>query len=256
MKKAGIVWFVLMMLLPVLACQVPSIGLLATATPTPTETTTPTQTPTLTATPTQTPTATPTATPTITPTATQTPTETPEAVDISAMVLFEGAGFSLRLPETYVTGGPDELDEYLTLAARYLAQEAIIDEAQLEALKQNLAVWAIEVDLDAGSEITNMMLVKEQSVEGVSMEMMVGIIEGSLGEMEVLTSDVISLGDFSEVGRLVIMNNTTGTETGQAIYLVDAGVNLWMFIFSIPGQVIESKLPLYDAIVSTLKIGN
>jgi hypothetical protein len=170
------------------------------------------------------------------------------------MDLHEGEGFSIRLPKDYIVGDRDDLDILIDLGAKHSDGDNTFDPALYDEVKDKLYFWAAEIDLEQGDFFTNMFLVQENDLYGMSMNLVVGIMKSGIPAEDVISAEVVSLGVHEDVGRIVMVAEAEGETAGMAIHILEAQNATWMFIFTTSADILEEKLPEFDAIVSSFSV--
>jgi hypothetical protein len=179
----------------------------------------------------------------------QTTSASPTA--IPGWVRFEGGGAEIWLPPSFVGGDPaadvDVIVDTLTRLGPEFQQAA-------EAIRQNPSLYALiayEANPGPSGFLTNVNIVKETVLSGISIDAYLDAIVAQLPAGFDITSRELTTLNGREAGRMVIAFAVAGIEGKQLLYTIREGGTMWSITFTAAQEEFESLLPAFDSAAST-----
>jgi len=176
-----------------------------------------------------------------------------------AVVEFIGGDFDLSLPESWEGGTKEELDSVVDDL-----EDMGLDElaANIEANKVYLLFFGYDsVAASEGSSISNLTITGE-TVPFLSLEKYMDMTYTDIAEkyeeaeyaFEIVEQDVVSLGNYDEVGRTVAEQEVGGKELKLVQYIIKNGQDFWVLTFTAAKDEFDKKIEIFDETFGTFKI--
>ena len=167
----------------------------------------------------------------------------------------EGRGVELCLPGTW-DGGSDERLEKTLARLRTMGAEGERMASQLEANRNTIIFWAFNTDVVG----MNVLIANIPASGTVSqfMDSQCQLIPDHYkqigGTAKCLETNVVPLGAFQEVGRLVIEEKISGYDLKAIQYTIPQGNTFWLVYFTTPSSQYSEFLPIFETAITTLNI--
>jgi len=189
------------------------------------------------------------------------PADTPASTPTTSLVgwkKFEGGGVKLYLPDGWEGAGGEMLDVLIAECKEIPDRTQIA--AFLEASRDSFNFWAFDArSLAAMRGVTNVCIGKnitpmplDQYLDVVT-EQSVRLFESAGGNFSVVEREVGPLGNYREVGYLVI-DQALQVEMKAVQYIVKQGTSFWTVCFTTPADEFEEYRPIFSKAFETFEI--
>ncbi len=182
-------------------------------------------------------------------------TPEPEEIDMEDWEPLEGNGVSLMAPPEFEGGSIDDMLELLEGADRLLGDEF---DALLEVAQDNpelYKLFAVAPELMEGGVLTNINITGTPLPMELSMESILELMPESFpSSIEIDESEVIELGDYEEVGKLIIDMEILRIEQRLVLYLFLVDEQLYAITFTTSREAFKDLAPVFEQIASTFEV--
>jgi len=163
-------------------------------------------------------------------------------------------GVEITLPSTYVLGDVEEDLAVLVEGLKAMSEEDAGDIQELyEKNKDDVILWGYDTDSPASHQ-TSLLVMKNEEFAGMSLAIISTFANVLLGsEVDTIQQERLTFGD-REVLRFLTTAVNAGVETSQAVYLFNESGKLWLIGFFTNSEQIEDRLPTFDAAVASFEV--
>lgn len=176
-----------------------------------------------------------------------------------AVVEFIGSDFEITLPENWEGGTKDELDSVAS-ELEDLGQKELAE--KIEANKIYLLFFGYNSeDAAQGDNVSNLTITGEPA-EFLSLEEYMELAYTNLAEkfekaeykFTITDQEVISLGNYKEVGRTIFEQTVEDAKTGGVQYIIKHESDLWTLTFTTDLEEFDKDIETFDNTFKTFKI--
>jgi hypothetical protein len=182
-------------------------------------------------------------------------TEVAGESDMEDWVLLEGNGVSLMAPPEFEGGDIDTMLEILDSADEILGEDFA---AVVEIAQQNpdlYKLFAIAPTLMEDGVLTNINITGTPLGMTLDMDTILELLPSSFPDsVEIVESEVLSLGDYEEVGRLVVRMEVMGLDQEISIYAFLIDEVLYGIAFTTSVDAAKELNLVFEQIASTFEV--
>ncbi len=174
------------------------------------------------------------------------------------IVEFIGSDFEITLPDKWEGGTKEELDSVVQ-DLEDLGQDELA--ADVEANKVYLLFFGYDSEAAEGGDVNNLTITGEAegalSIEeymDLAYKDLVEKYEEAGNEFDIVEQDVVSLGNYKEVGRTLIKQEVGGADVGTAQYIIKNESDFWVLTFTAEQGEFDESIETFDEVFKTFKI--
>ncbi len=208
--------------------------------------------------PSSTPTPEPSFTPTLEPTSTSMATQAPVSICLQGSVRLVGRGVDMCLPVSWEGGSDERLDSVITLLKTMGSTGQQIGNL-LDSTRSTTIFWAfdtqeasIATNVNVGNDPASMPV--SQFMSGECQELPAYYQQQIGGTAACLEEGVVSIGNYTDIGRVVIEETISGTDMKAIQYLVKQGDVFWEITFTTDPDRYSEALPIFEAAIASMNI--
>jgi hypothetical protein len=184
-----------------------------------------------------------------------TPTPEPTEIDMDDWVELEGDGVMLMAPPEYEGGSIEDILEAMDTVEGMMGDEfdQIFEIAQ--ANPELYKLFAFDPDLNAAGTTTNLNITATPLPMELSMDSILELLPTSFpSSVDITESEVIELGDYEEVGRLILELEVLNIEQTLTVYVFVLDEILYAVTFTTATEEYEDLAPLFEAMATTFEV--
>jgi len=172
---------------------------------------------------------------------------------------FIGSDFELSLPEKWEGGKKEELDSVVE-KLKDAGQTELAD--LVEANKAILLFFGYDTEMAAqGDEVDNFTITGE-SEAFLSLDEYMDLSYKNVEEVykkagytfNIIEEDVVPIGDYEEVGRIIFEQKVEGVKTKVAQYIIKNGSDFYVLTFTAGVEQFDRDMQAFDKTIETFKI--
>jgi hypothetical protein len=175
--------------------------------------------------------------------------------DTQDWVTLEGDGVSLMVPPEFEGGSVDDILAAIDVTGSMLGDE--FDQI-FEIARQNPGLYklfAYAPTLVEGGVLTNLNITGAPLGMDLPMTSVLELLSGSFPDsVEIVSSEVIELGSYDSVGRMVASLAVLGTEQRLTLYVYTINQQLYALTFTTSGDAFEELTPIFEQIAATFEV--
>jgi len=172
---------------------------------------------------------------------------------------FIGSDFELSLPEGWEGGNKEELDSVVE-KLKDIGQDQLAD--KVEASKFDLLFFGYDSEAAAlGSSVNDFTITGEPaaflSLDGymeLSYTSIEEVYEKAGYKFKIVEQNVVHLGNYEEVGRVIFEQTIEGIKTKVAQYIIKHDSDFWVLTFTTELEQFDQNIQTFDNTVETFKI--
>ena len=178
-----------------------------------------------------------------------------EEIDIEEWLRIEGDGVALTLPLNFQGGDIEEVIDLISENADMLGPEFEQIFALVEQNPELFRFYAFDPDVLPSGGMTNVNITATPLPMELDMEDILDLSASQYpSSMEIVESDVVELGEYEDVGRLVIEADVMGLEQVVLQYILLIDETLYSVTYTTSGGAFEDYLPIFEASAETFEI--
>ncbi|MEA2016624.1 MAG: hypothetical protein U9O59_08015 [Actinomycetota bacterium] len=175
------------------------------------------------------------------------------------LVEFMGSEFEITLPDNWEGGTKEELDS-VAEDLEDLGQ----DELAEDVIENKVYLLFFGYDSEAaaeGGDISNLTITGE-TAGFLSIEEYMDLTYTDLAEkykeaeyeFNIIEQDIVSIGNYEEVGRTLTRQEVNGAEVGTAQYIIKNESDFWVLTFTAGQEEFNENIEAFDEVFKTFKI--
>lgn len=176
-----------------------------------------------------------------------------------AVVEFAGGDFDLSLPENWEGGTKEELDS-VAEDLEDLGQDELA--ADIEKNKVYLLFFGYDSTAASGGDGISNLTVTGETAPLLSLEKYMDLTYKDLAEkyeeagfaFKVAEQDIVSLGNYDEVGRAIVEQEAGGKKLKVVQYIIKDGSDFWVLTFTALHKDFDENIEIFDEVSRTFKI--
>jgi hypothetical protein len=183
-------------------------------------------------------------------------TDTPETDPLKELgwAEFQGNGVSLWLPDRYRGGDPTVHLEDIILQIREMGSEFEETAQSLEANPGSFLLWVFDTEVSAVGFRPNVNVVFERVPPEITMaEYLEAALDHIPEEYQVLSTEVTSLGNFSQIGVILLQINLYGHDLKEIGYIIKKGGTIFITTYACNAVEFDTQLPVFEQSIATFE---
>ena len=195
--------------------------------------------------------------PTLTPMPTQTPL-LPVSICSEGWRRLEGRGVDMCLPVSW-EGGSDERLNTGIAKLKNMGANGERMASILESMRSSIIFWAFDTEVSSVATNVNIgndpaSLPVSQFMDGECQQLPVYYQQQLNGTAGCLETSVVAVGNFKDVGRVVIEESISGVEMKAIQYIIKQGSYFWEVTFTTDTSRYSESFTIFETAISTLNI--
>jgi len=172
---------------------------------------------------------------------------------------FIGSDFELSLPEGWEGGNKEELDSVVE-KLKDIGQDQLAD--KVEASKFDLLFFGYDSEAAALGSSVNDFTITGEPAAFLSLDEYMELSYTSVEEVyekagykfKIVEQNVVHLGNYEEVGRVIFEQTIEGIKTKVAQYIIKHDSDFWVLTFTTGLEDFDQNIQTFDNTVETFKI--
>jgi len=173
---------------------------------------------------------------------------------------FIGSDFELSLPEGWEGGRKDEIDPIIE-NLKEMGQEQLAE--QVEASLSTFLFWGYDTETAAsGGNVSTFNITGDSSAAFLSLNEYMDLSYKNVKEVyeeagytfNIIKEDVVSIGNYEEVGRKIFEQKVESVEIKWAQYIIKNGSDFWVLTFTAGVEQFDQDIQAFDKTIETFKI--
>ncbi|MBA7494802.1 hypothetical protein ES702_05379 [subsurface metagenome] len=172
---------------------------------------------------------------------------------------FIGSDFELSLPEGWEGGNKEELDSVVE-KLKDIGQDQLAD--KVEASKFDLLFFGYDSEAAALGSSVNDFTITGEPAAFLSLDEYMELSYTSVEEVyekagykfKIVEQNVVHLGNYEEVGRVIFEQTIEGIKTKVAQYIIKHDSDFWVLTFTTELEQFDQNIQTFDNTVETFKI--
>ncbi len=179
------------------------------------------------------------------------------AIDMEDWITLEGDGVSLMVPPQFEGGSVEDMLEILDSVEGFLGEDFA---ALIEVARNNpelYKLFAIAPELLRDGVLTNINITGSPLGMALPMETILELLPASFPDvMEIVETEVISVGDYDEVGRIILEMEMMGLSQQIVMYAFLIEEDLYAIAFTTSVDAYKELGPVFEQIAATLVVND
>ncbi len=172
---------------------------------------------------------------------------------------FMGSDFEITLPENWEGGTKEEL-ESVAEELEELGQEELAE--KVEENKKLLLFFGYDKETAARGESVSNLTITGEPAPFLSLDEYMDLTYEDLSkkyeeagyEFNIVEQEVVSPGNYEEIGRTLIEQEVEGADAGVAQYIIKHESDFWILTFTSDLENLYENIEAFDKSIGTLKI--
>ena len=172
---------------------------------------------------------------------------------------FIGSDFELSLPEGWEGGNKEELDS-VAEELKDIDRDQLADE--VEASKFDLLFFGYDSEAAALGGSVNDFTITGEPAAFLSLDKYMELTYASVEEeyekagysFNIIEQNIVPLGNYEEVGRVIFEQTVEGVKTKVAQYIIKHESDFWVLTFTAGVEQFDQDMQAFDKTIETFKI--